>query len=135
MGCTCLDGPCWQGFAFAPGEPLPLFARPPQPLAAPEPETLFGESLRLPLATLVDPGEQGELSWSASSSDPSVAKVRVVAGLLLIDPEPGVEGAVTVEVTATDSHGQTATVRFAVQVDFHWPASPFRGWRSAVLPD
>ena len=58
----CMGGPCWRGFEFVPGEPLALFARPPRTLAAPEPKALFGGSLRLPLASLVEAGEDGELS-------------------------------------------------------------------------
>ena len=29
--------------------------------------------------------------------------------------------------------GQTATVRFEVRVEFHWPTNPARGWRSVIL--
>ena len=28
---------------------------------------------------------------------------------------------------------QTATVRFEVQVEFHWPTNPARGWRGVIL--
>ena len=69
---TMCDGQrCWRGLEAMAGEPLLLFARPPLALPAPTPEALFGDLLRLPLASLAEPGEPGgELEWSASSSDP-----------------------------------------------------------------
>ena len=130
----CMNGPCWQGFALEAGAPLPLFARPPQALAAPEPETLFGEGLRVALSSLAEPGELGgELEWSVRSSDASVATARVADGALLVEPQPGAEGIVMVEATATDANGQTATVRFEVHVEFHWPTTSTRGWRGIIL--
>ena len=130
----CMNGPCWQGFAFEAGAPLPLFARPPQALAAPEPKTLFGEGLRVALSSLAEPGEPGDqLQWSARSSDASIATARVADGALLVEPQPGAEGIVMVEATATDANGQTATVRFEVLVEFHWPTTPTRGWRGIIL--
>ena len=130
----CMNGPCWQGFALKAGAPLPLFARPPQALAAPEPETLLGEGLRVALSSLAEPGEPGDqLEWSVRSSDASVATARVADGALLVEPQPGAEGTVMVEATATDANGQTATVRFEVHVEFHWPTTPTRGWRGIIL--
>ena len=134
----CLGQPCWRGFEFAMGEPLALFVRPLEVLSAPEPEPLFGDALRLPLASLVIPGDtsaSGELSWRASSSDESIAEVRIVDGTLVVEAIAGAEGVVLVEATATDALGQTATVRFEVQVDFHWRTSPTRGWRGVIPPD
>ena len=55
--------------------------------------------------------------------------------MLLVEPEPGAEGVVFIEATATDAHDQTATVRFEVQVEFHWPTSPTRGWRGVLFLD
>ena len=133
----CLGQPCWRGFEFAM-ESLTLFVRPLQVLSAPEPAPLFGDALRVPLASLVAPGDataSGELTWSASSSDESVAEVRIVDGALVIEAIAGAEGTVVVGATATDALGQTATVRFEVQVDFHWRTSPTRGWRGAIPPD
>ena len=130
----CTNGPCWQGFALEAGAPLPLFARPPQALATPEPEALFGEGLRVALSSLAELGEPGDqLEWSVRSSDASVAIARVADGALLVEPQPGAEGAVMVEATATDANGQTATVRFEVHVEFHWPTTPTRGWRGVIL--
>ena len=130
----CLTGPCWQGFALEADESLALFARPPRVLAVPEPSPLFADGLRVQLSSLAKAGDpSGELEWSVHSSNPTVAMARVLGGMLLVEPEPGAEGVVTIEATATDAHGQTATVRFEVQVEFHWPTSPTRGWRG-VLP-
>ena len=130
----CLTGPCWQGFALEAGEPLPLFARPLRILAVPEPAPLFADGLRVPLSSLAEAGEQGgELEWSVRSSDPTVATARILRGVLLVEPEPGAEGAVVVEAAATDAHGQTATVRFEVRVEFHWPTNSARGWRGVIL--
>ena len=129
----CLGQPCWRGFEFAPGEPLALFAREIEVSPPPQPEALFGDALRVPLSSLAMAGEMaGELLWSARSSDPSLATVHVVDGALVVEPAPGEEGVVQVEATATDRHGQTATVRFEVRVEFYWPTSPTRGWRGAV---
>ena len=131
----CSGDPCWRGFELAAGVPLALFARQPLALPVPEPAALFGAALRLPLASLVAPGETGgELAWRASSSDPSVATVRIVGGELVLEPEPGAEGTVIVTATATDANGLSATARFEVQVEFHWP-SRRAGWRSLLLLD
>ena len=130
----CLNGPCWQGFALRAGEPLALFARAPRVLAAPEPEALFGEGLRVALSSLAVAGEPGgELEWRVRSSDQALATVRVLGSVLLVEPAPGAEGVVLIEATATDRHGQTATVRFEVRVEFHWSTSPIRGWRRVIL--
>ena len=134
----CLGQPCWRGFEFVMGEPLALFVRPLEVLSAPEPEPLFGDALRLPLTSLVAAGDasaSGELTWRASSSDESVAEVRIVDDTLVVEAIAGAEGMVLVEATATDALGQMATVYFEVQVDFHWRTSHTRGWRSAISPD
>ena len=132
---TMCDGlPCWRGLQPLAGEPLVLFARPPRALPAPEPEALFGGALRLPLASLAEPGEPGgELTWSASFSDAATAQVRMADGVLLVEPVLGAEGMVVVEATATDANGLAATVRFAVEVEFHSPVRATGGWRGAVL--
>ena len=130
----CLNGPCWQGFALEVGEPLALFARPPRVFEAPEPAPLFGEGLRVALSSLAEAGDPGsELEWSGHSSNPAVATARILSGVLLVEPEPGAEGVVVIEATATDRHGQMAKARFEVRVEFHWPTSPTRGWRGVIL--
>ncbi len=131
---TICDGfPCWRGLTLAAGDPLVLFAVPPTAGMVPAPAPLFGEDLRLPLASLVTAGSLPVVRWQATSSNPSVATVRVEAGELVVATEPGVEGATEIEVVATDAAGQSATVRFQVQVDFYWPGT--RGWRLALPVD
>ena len=124
---------CFRGLAPMPSEALTLFRQPPQAQPVPKPEPLAGDDLRLLLASLIAPGD-GALRWEATSSDESVATVRVVGGDLLVEPEPGAEGVVEIVLVATDSAGLTATVRFDVRVEFFAPTRPNTGWRAA-LPD
>ena len=136
----CNGTPCFRGFETVPGSPLILFHRPPRPLAAPAPEPLAaGDPLRLPLASLVAPGDAPDgMAWEASSSDASVATAHIVGAFLLVEPELASEGAARITLVATDALGLRATVRFEVQVEFHWPHGPSRGWRSILgntVPD
>ena len=129
----CSELPCFRGVEAVPGEALVLYGRPPLAQAAPQPEPLQGgDDLRLALASLMLPGDgdPGDLRWQASSSDETVATARVVGDHLVVTPEPGGEGAVEIVLEATDEEtGQTATQRFNVQVEFHWPARQASGWR------
>ena len=130
----CNGTPCFRGFETVPGSPLILFHRPPRPLAAPAPEPLAaGDPLRLPLASLVAPGDAPDgMAWEASSSDASIATARIVGAALLVQPEPASEGTARITLVATDALGFATTVRFEVQVEFHWPRGPSRGWRSIL---
>ena len=132
---TICDGfPCWRGLALEAGDPLVLFAAPPTAAdLLPAPAPLFGEDLRLPLASLVTAGGLPVARWQATSSNPSVATVRIKDGELVVATEPGVEGTAEIELVATDAAGQSATVRFQVQVAFYWPGT--RGWRLALPVD
>ena len=124
---------CFRGFAPMPGAALLLFRQPPRALPAPQPEPLAGDDLRLRLASLVAAGDApGALRFEATSSDESIAAVRVVGGELLVEPEPAAEGMVEIVVVATDSAGLAATVRFEVQVEFFAPTRQAAGWRSAL---
>ena len=130
-GTICDGFPCWRGLALEAGDPLVLFAAPPTAAdMLPAPAPLYGEDLRLPLASLVTAGGLPVARWQATSSNPSVATVRVEAGELVVATEPGVEGTAEIELVATDAAGQSATVRFQVEVDFYWPGT--RRWRLAV---
>ena len=135
----CGELPCFRGMATAPGEPLTLYRRPPQAQPAPDAEPLQGgDGLRLALASLILPGDgdPGALRWQASSSDESVATARVVDGHLVVEPAPGGEGAVEIALEATDEEtGLAATLRFEVQVEFHWPSRQASGWRAGALID
>ena len=123
--------PCFRAIAPMPGPALTLFRRPPRALPPPEPEALAGDDLRLPLTSLIAAGD-GTLRWQATSSDESVATVRVVGGDLLLEPEPGAEGTAEIVLVAWDSAGLTATVRFEVRVEFYTPARQSAGWRNAL---
>ena len=134
----CGELPCFRGMATAPGEPLTLYRRPPQAQQAPDAEPLQGgDGLRLALASLILPGDgdAGALRWRASSSDETVATARVVGGHLVVEPEPGGEGAVEIALEATDEAGLAATLRFEVRVEFHWPTRQASGWRASALID
>ena len=130
----CSGTPCFRGFETVPGSPLVLFHRPPQPLAAPPPAPLEGgDTLRLPLATLIVPGDAPDtMRWEVSSSDESVATARIVGAELVVEPELASEGTAQITLTATDAFGLEATVRFELRVEFHWPSGPARGWRATL---
>ena len=130
----CSETPCFRGFKTVPGSPLILFHRPPRPLAAPAPEPLAaGDPLRLPLASLVAPGDAPDgMAWEASSSDASIATARIAGAALLVQPELASEGTAQITLVATDALGFATTVRFEVRVEFHWPHNPSRGWRSTL---
>ena len=124
---------CFRGLTPEPSATLTLFRQPPRALPVPQPEALAGDDLRLPLASLVTVGDApGTLRWQASSSDESVATVRVVGGELVVEPELATEGVAEIVLVATDSVGLAATVRFEVQVEFFAPARQSTGWRSAL---
>ena len=124
-GAVCDGLPCWRGLALEAGDPLVLFAAPPTAAdTIPTPEPLFGEDLRLPLASLVTAGGLPVARWQATSSNPTVAAASIKGDELLVATEPGVEGVAGIEVVATDAMGQSVTVRFEVQVAFYWPSSP-----------
>ena len=112
----CNGTPCFRGFETVPGSPLILFHRPPRPLAAPVPEPLAaGDPLRLPLSSLVAPGDAPDgMTWAASSSDDSIATARIVGAALLVQPEPASEGTAWITLVATDALGFATTVRFEV---------------------
>ena len=129
----CGDAPCFRGVEAVPGEALVLYRRPPQAQTAPQPAPLEGgDHLRLALAKLIREGD-GDLRWRVSSSDESVATAQVVGSSLVVTPEPGGKGPVEIVLEATDDAGLTATLRFDVQVEFHWPVRQASGWRAGAL--
>ena len=130
----CRGERCFTGFETVPSPALTLFHRPPQALAPPTPAPLAGgDALRLPLASLIAPGDAPDgLRWQASSSNEATATVRVVVADLLVETVPGSEGTAEITLTATDALGLAATLRFMVQVEFHWPSGPLRGWRATL---
>ena len=129
----CGDAPCFRGVEAVPGEALVLYRRPPRAQTAPQPAPLEGgDHLRLALAKLIHEGD-GDLRWRVSSSDESVATARVVGSSLVVTPEPGGKGPVEIVLEATDDAGLAATLRFVVQVEFHWPVRQAGGWRAGAL--
>ena len=127
--------PCFQGLVVEAGPGLLLFKRPPWVVqAVPEQgvESLGG-ALSLALSGLFATDGGDALSYAAESSDPALATVRVSEGILSIEPNgEGLEGLVTVRVTATDSDGLVVEQSFLVEVSP--PARRFsRGWRLGWL--
>ena len=123
--------PCFQGVQTAAGPGLLLFKRPPRLVRAVpglEAESLGGAA-SLDLAEFFEADGGEELTWAAESSDASLASARVEGGVLRVLPNgEGLEGFLTVTVTATDADGLAAEASFVVEV---LPESrPFsRGWR------
>ena len=130
----CGDHPCFRGFRTAPGPALTLFRQPPRALPSPALEPLQGgDELRLPLASLVEAEDPlDELRWEATSSDEALATVSVSDGSLVVTPELASTGTVEVTLVVTDTVGFSTTLRLEVRVEFHWPRSPTRGWRSTL---
>ena len=133
----CGEAPCFRGVEAASGEVLTLYRRPSQAQPAPTPEPLRdGDDLRLALGSLIRLGDSDpdDLRWRASSSDESVATARVVGGRLVVTPAPGGEGAARIVLEVVDGEtGLSATLRFDVQVEFHWPVRQASGWRAGAL--
>ena len=92
---------------------------------------LFEDSLHMPLGSLFAAG--GGLSFRTTSSDESVATVRVIDGELVVEPAYAGDGTTQIQVVATDASGRSTEVRFNVRVEFIWPMRPTGGWRSAML--
>ena len=127
--------PCFQGLVVEAGPRLLLFKRPPWVVqAVPEQgvESLGG-ALSLDLAGLFSADGGDALSYAAESSDLALASVNVSGGVLSIEPNgEGLDGLVTVRVTATDSDGLAVEQSFLVEVSP--PARRFsRGWRLGLL--
>ena len=127
--------PCFQGLVVKAGPGLLLFKRPPWVVqAVPEQgvESLGG-ALSLALSGFFAADRGDALSYAAESSDPALASVEVSGGVLSIEPNgEGLEGLVTVRVTATDSDGLVVEQSFLVEVS---PQSRRfgRGWRLGML--
>ena len=110
----------------------------PQAQVVGELEPLQGsDALRRALTSLIRPanGDPASVRWRASSTDESLATVRVVGTDLLVIPEPGSEGTVEIVLAATDEDGRTVTLRFEIEVEFYWPMSQASGWRGSALMD
>ena len=127
--------PCFQGLVLEAGAGLLLFKRAPRAVqAVPEQgvESL-GDALSLDLAGFFAADGDDALAYSAESSDPALASVQVSGGVLSIEPNgEGLEGLVTVTLTAADSDGLEAEQSFTVEVSP--PTRSFgSGWRLGWL--
>ena len=129
--------PCFQGVQTAVGPELLLFKRPPALTQAIPGQSLqsLGGAVRLDLAQFFTADGDDALSYTTESSNPSLAAVGVVGGVLALAPnDDGLEGLVEVKVTATDEDGLTVESSFLVEVSPE--ARPFvRGWRQGWLTD
>ena len=130
----CGDAPCFDGLA-AQGATLALFATPPSVAGDVARTDLLGAGdARIDLSAHFEAGGGGALTYSATVDDPRLATVSVEGTVLTMSAnEDGEEGVAVVTVAATDEMGQTATLRFEVEVS---PSAPgrWRGWRSTVAP-
>ena len=129
----CGDAPCFTGLA-AQGATLALFAAPPSVASELAPADLLGAGdARIDLSAHFAVGG-GALTYSATVDAPNLASVSVDGATLLVSAnEDGEEGTATVTVVATDEFGQTATLRFAVEVSPPPPGN-WRGWRTTLTP-
>ena len=89
------------------------------------------ESYRLTLGPLFRAAAGETLAFAATSDNPELARARVEGGELVVEvvadgPDDGVA---EVSIVATDGDGLTATLRFAVAVEFLPASSYSRGWR------
>ena len=130
----CGDAPCFDGLA-AEGATLALFAAPPSVAGQVAPADLLGAGdARIDLSAHFAAGGGGTLSYSATVDDARLATVAVEGAVLTVAAnEDGEEGTATVTVVATDDFGQTATLRFAVEVSPRPPGN-WRGWRTTLTP-
>ena len=111
--------PCFQGLAVEAGPGLLLFKRAPWVVQAVREQGVesLGGALSLDLAGFFAADGGDALAYSAESSDPALASVSVSGGVLSIEPnDEGLEGFVTVRLTATDSDGLTVQQSFTVEV-------------------
>ena len=130
----CGDAPCFDGLA-AQGATLALFAAPPSVAGDVASADLLGAGdARIDLSAYFAAGGGGTLTYSATVDDARLATVSVDGAVLLVSAnEDGEEGTATVTVVATDEFGQTATLRFAVEVSPRLPGN-WRGWRTTLTP-
>ena len=90
----------------------------------------LSRALAEPLDVIAAGDASDGMAWEASSSDESLATARIVGADLVVEAEPAGEGRAEITLVATDALGFATTVRFEVQIEFHWPIGSTRGWRS-----
>ena len=123
--------PCYQGLQIQAGAPLVLFnAEPAVSSKIADQTTLAGESMVFDLSAWFRDAEEDLLRYEATSSDPSLVRVRIEGGRLKLMPLA--EGYATVTVRATDEYGRSATLSFVLRVE-RTMRSQWRGWRTVLL--
>ena len=117
----------YAGFTIVAGDPLLLFKARPTALLVPRQQTLEadGEVIVFHLATLLVDFDSEQLTYTATSSDKSVATARIDGALLTITSVE--DGTTTITVAATDSDGLRGTLAIELVVS---PSARFlRSWR------
>ncbi len=109
--------------------PLTLFTGPPTELPTPDTRLPAGDSVRLALADYFTVSAGKSLRYTATSSDPALATVRIAGDMLILTANADGEGTLTVTVTATDSDGATASVTITVVIEAATGDGLLRGWR------
>ncbi len=133
----CLDNgarqPCFDGL-IPVARPLILFTEPPTALPIPDTRLPAEDGARLALADYFTPFAGKSLRYTATSSDPALATVRVAGGMLIIlANDNGEEGTLRVTVTAIDSDGASTTTTITVFIEAAIGGGMLRGWRMPWL--
>ena len=127
---------CYQGIETVGGS-LALFKKPPRRTAtiADQHLALAGDSVWIDLSGFFAAVDASALTFSARSSAPALATVRVVGERLIITAnEDGTEGRFAVTVTATDVDGASVDAVFEGSVELTTRGF-LRGWRLSLAPD
>ena len=127
-----LEYACFQGLEVLAGDPLVLFNAAPAALGGgiEDRTALVGERSSFDLAALFSDRGGEALTYEAKVDDPAMARVRIEDGKLYLTPLA--EGVVRVTITATDPHGQKATLSFALKVE-RTMRGRYQGWRVILL--
>ena len=130
----CGDFPCFDGLV-AESSTLALFVTPPRIRREIAPADLLGDAdtVRIDLSRyFMASADGGALTYSATVDKPLLATATVDGAILTVTSnEDDEEGTAVVTVVATDEAGQTATLRFEVEISPHSPGR-WRGWRSTI---
>ncbi len=130
-------GNCFDGLVPM-ARPLTLFTESPTVLPIPDTRLPAGDSAHLILADYFTLSAGKSLSYTAIPSDPSLATVRITAGVLTITANDSEEeGTLTVTVTATDRDGASTSTIITVVIEAATGTGDglLRGWRLPWLMD
>ena len=126
---------CYQGIETVGGS-LALFKKPPRQTATIVDQhlALAGDSVWIDLSGFFAAVDASVLTFSARTSAPALATVRVVGDRLIITAnEDGTEGRFAVTVTATDVDGASVDAVFEGSVELTTRGF-LRGWRLSLAP-